>query len=372
MAVALLMVGLIVLVFAVAFIAQNRDLRMDMQRANGPAQKPAQPAPPPVPQARPAERSPVTGTTRLAIPRELVPKPAAQTPLATVRRSSAQVTASPPRELVEAITLLALTSQSVDKLSSQLSDRVTMRAEMLAVEQQLGELHVKLNADPALIPTVTVEATRLTNKLKRLKNDAALVAEDYATLLTSETRLRREANMFHAALDELAEQLLFPIAWGTTSAISRAALRLANDGGGQTTLTSHDQIKRRLGLIKGLLADIEQGKTNLATVRNQRERLVQLLTTPELAEQPAWYKAIAQLTSRLLAQQPNQAAALELRNGAQAALERRRLLFAGCPESAHGSVILAEEKVPGLLQEAQAIQQAVRRLWVAAREIVGK
>jgi hypothetical protein len=247
-----------------------------------------------------------------------------------------------------------------------------MRAEMLAVEHRLGELHMQLKNNPLLVSTVAVEATRLTNKLKQIKNTATYVADDYGALLKLEAQLRHEANIFRAALDDMAEQFLFPIAWGMSSAISRAALRLVHDGSGQQGLTSHDQIKRRLGLIKSMLGDVQQGISNLGQIRAQRENLVQLLTTPELAENPTWLQAIKQLTQRKLAQRPDHPAAVELNTRATAIQERRKQFFTGLPESPHGSSILPEEKLPQLLSEAHALQQAVRRLWVDARALAGK
>ncbi len=105
-----------------------------------------------------------------------------------------------------------------------------------------------------------------------------------------------------------------------------------------------------------------------------RTKLLAMLESPELAEQPEWHRAIMLLSQRSRAVGAPAGAdgdhqIATLRHDADSLLDRRRALFVGMEPVATGGYRLDEGRLEAIVDEGAAIQREVRALWRRARAL---
>lgn len=358
MFVAIIMLIVVSLVIALAFSWQNRTLAAQNR---APAEHAA---------AEPPAAVTLHESQAMIIPPELGPRPLVTGTTRVVLQRPALPPDAPPADLDAIAELLSTALAVIEALPERLDDRASLRAGALAAEYRLDELRTNLASGGLLAATIGLEAGQLANRLQRLIDEAGAITADEALLDQLEARLDREAPLLSPMLADLADQLLLPIDWGPTAATSEAALALAAAPAEAASRSSHERIKRRLALVRGLLSDLERGRQVAAAVRADREALIELLATSELAEQPAWHRVISQLAARTTGPSAERETSAALNRRAEDLLKRRAALFAGCSPCPHGGYRLAEDQVGPILEQARRLHSEIQALWQEARSLI--
>lgn len=300
-----------------------------------------------------------------------LPRPAAPAPAA----GSAAPPGAPALDpelataLSEATALLESASPAIAAVPDALIERAAFHAERLASESQLAEIRRRVETLASPQSQLTATTRRIAGQLKSLLQRADRLSEDVAQLNALKARLAHEIPAVQAALDALGGQAILPVAWGAQAVLS-TALDAARSFAEHAPPTSSDQLQRELLQVSSLLGDIARTNEAIDRARAQWAALRALLSQPELAVDPRWYRALHAFVKRISdgGRQPAPAVSALTRE-ADELVRRRQRLFAGCPPTASGSFRVDAGRLPEILDEALAIQRDVRALWERARSI---
>ncbi|NJN18317.1 MAG: hypothetical protein HC822_19700 [Oscillochloris sp.] len=269
---------------------------------------------------------------------------------------------------------LTATDAAIQHLPPHLRERVTMRAEMMAVEHVIERLRYQAQAGGSLHGSLAVEMQRATDRLKRIRVDATRIAEEVETLAVVQYELARDSAALHATLEQLSRHALVSIAWGELVRNSIAALAVVEQQQAIEPTGSYDVLKRELLRARGLLSDISEGRRYVVEVQAQHAALCTVLERPELAVDPAWYQAFQRIRpqTRAVGQAavpPQNTALTELLTEADALIDRRRRLFQAGTLLPDGAVRIPDHAAEPALREAQAIQRTALSLVQRARAL---
>lgn len=203
-----------------------------------------------------------------------------------------------------------------------------------------------------------------------MRRDAEAIASSYATLESLDATVRVEARVLRVQRHELANAARLPIKWSDSGPTSAAALALVDSLPAPQTLQHSDGVKRQLALVRGLLSDIDAGRAAVASACEQRQILLALLDSPELAKQPTWNRAIAVVCqrARTVGERLEPADALVV-------LGRESDTLLACVDAFRARVMpngvrgshLPEAELGALIQDGQCLQGEVQALWERTR-----
>lgn len=205
-------------------------------------------------------------------------------------------------------------------------------------------------------------------RLEAIQHSAIAIANEVHRLAEFQPRLLAEARAVVAALTTVEQAAVMPVQLPQHAPIVRAAAweiqRLAE----QQPSGSSDEMRQRHNRLLGLERDIIAGKAAINHVDALRTTLLDLLSQPELAVDPAWLDAIAALCRiRQTSDDPTRTQRLAALHASADELQRRlHLLHDGALQA---QVPLDESRLLALVAEARAIQDAVRTLWQRARAV---
>ena len=249
------------------------------------------------------------------------------------------------------------------------SDLILLHGERVEVERALHILraaqHVRAPADRAAMVR-TAQQNR--QRLERLKQSVATLIDDHTRRDRRERAVRQQAARLATAIDALQREPSLPIDCSDIAAQQHAAVQAIEAMPEDAPFPSHDQLRQRLHLLRGLAEGLAQGEQSVALAGEHRAALQRLLAQPELAEQPEWHRAV-----RALAQRSRSivgvADADALLSEADALLRRRRGLLAGSAVLPMGSYQISATQLPDVLYEAQSLQAEIRGLAQRARRM---
>ena len=381
-------IALVVLIVALGFYlpkvidrqaaqARQRELSRARQRATPAGVAPPVVTPRPTPPPRSAAPSP--SDHQPASPRSVAPSPPVQVSAAPPQRRAAPIALDPSDPLAarygEVTALLQSTLAHIDTLPETLNDRAAMRAMALVAELSLQELRPGLaTTNPGARAALSTRMDKLYRQAISLRGHAQGLAGSYAAFGEIRATLQSRAAVLQRNLDAQVQQASYPLAMSYSGPVSIAAIGLAQRLPQPSEVRTYEDVKRQLSRARGLFSDIESGQRALDEATRQRRRLLELLASPALAEQPEWHHAIGILIQReraLGAPPAGDGAGLAaLRAEADVLLARRHALFANLAPSDDGSCRLDEQQLPRLTEEAEAITSAVRDLSRRARAAV--
>jgi hypothetical protein len=325
------------------------------------AKRPSQPA-----ARREAPAPPAPSPVVVALPS---PQPA------PVPRANPQPPAPPPtldptdptvQQYERAIAAIEPTFRAIRAVPEAFEERAAMRVAVMAVEQQLVELRPLLvQTDPQGRTLYAARIEAAGHRLASIRKDAAAIDAVLAQLAEEEQRLRQVADALGDELAGTAALRPYPINTQRTSHIGASFLWQVSQLPSRVAIGSFNALKVRLRLARELQGEIEGCRAALRELRGQREALLVLLASPELADDPPWRDALDALQRRA----PPDGAVAELVAEADRLFARRRALFDLCTPLPQGGVLLPEERLPAILAEAEAIRAGVRDLWRRARTL---
>jgi hypothetical protein len=279
------------------------------------------------------------------------------------------------RRYAEVAALVEPMFSAIDVLPESFRERVAMRVVAMAAQNELSQLRRSLPVSNFGARSILFrKLEEIAQQFAGLHASAQIIAGNYASYAQLIEQLRTDAPLLRQDLDALAQEDAYPLAWPRTGPISLQAIRMITLLAQPAQLNSDDVLKEQFRRARGLLKDIEAGQRAIAAAHAQRTKLLAILESPELTEQPEWHRAIMLLSQRSRAvgapagdNDDHQMTAL--RHDADSLLERRRALFVGMDPVAIRGYRLDEGRLEAIVDEGAAIQRDVRALWQRARAL---
>lgn len=256
------------------------------------------------------------------------------------------------------------TFRALKAIPKAFEERIAMRVAVMAVEHRLLELKATLvQSDPQGRTAYGSQIKAAGEQLASIRKDVASINATRDELVEEEQRLRQAADALGDELAGTASLRPYPIATQRTSHISASFLGQVTQLPSRSAIGSFNALKVRLRLARELQGEIEHCRAALRELRQQREGLLILLASRELAEDPPWHRALGALQRRAASAE----AVTKLVAEADQLLARRRALFDFCTPMPQGGFLLPEERLPAICAEAEVIRDEVRALWQRAR-----
>jgi len=309
----------------------------------------------------PQPSAPQGPTTPSPTPSEASPAPTPADPHDPTIRLAAAVAAQ-----------LEETASLVRTIPREFHDQTAMRVGLQAIKQQLADLQaIFARSDPSRYsihgPLLRKTAERLTS----IGQDATRIGELLVQLDAHERELRQATVGLSDELNRVAQLAPYPLAVEQTATASARVLGQSAQLLARSELESFNALKFRLRVTKELRAELDQLRADLELAQSRRTTLITLLSSPELADDATWYRALSTLhtRSRAVGERATSEPTARLLADADQLQTRRTHLLDFCTPMGQGGVLLDEERLPALLAEAEAICTEVRVLWQRARAI---
>lgn len=256
-------------------------------------------------------------------------------------------------------------------------DRAAMWVELQAIDQRLADIQeILARSDPSAYSAHRPTLRKVAERLTSIGLDAGHIAESLSNLAEREGALHQAAVALSDDLSQVARLAPYPLAVNQTAAAGARVLGRIARIPDRTAITSFNALKIRLQEAQELHGAIDQLRADLEQAQRRRTDLLALLGCPQLAEDAPWHRALAALHARSRAVGEGSLSqvysAADLLADADELLARRRRLFDYCTPMDQGGVLLAEERLPALLAEAEAIRADVQSLWQRARLLIAE
>lgn len=283
-----------------------------------------------------------------------------------VRDASVELLADLAEQMRNLAERLQVARHTVGTLPTTLNDYYTLNAECLAAEGTLAEAQTAYEARIAeTCVQAMAEVRHMQLRIERVIETATTITDELARFDQMRREIVPAAQTLVAFLDALEQYDEYPIRVTRHSSDIRSAVMPIDSITGHPPPASHDELRRRLHELRARMNDITAWSADLAHIGEQQRQLSQLLHRPELAAEPEWWRSVTILCrSRGIS---NRSAAAALATDASQLLERLRTIHVQATPTPPD--MLDESRLDSLLDEAMAVEMAVRDIWQRARAL---